>query len=124
MTVSPGVAIVTGAARRIGRAIATDLAASGWSIAIHYNHSENEAEQVVEDIRRAGGRAALFKADLGDVDSLPALIGEVASTLGKASLLVNNASMFASDAGGALEVRRDHHDVRGRKEIPNVGAMA
>ena len=103
MTVSPGVAIVTGAARRIGRAIATDLAASGWSIAIHYNHSENEAEQVVEDIRRAGGRAALFKADLGDVDSLPALIGEVASTLGKASLLVNNASMFASDAGGALD---------------------
>ncbi|MCB1489669.1 MAG: SDR family oxidoreductase [Bauldia sp.] len=103
MIASPKVAIVTGAARRIGRAIATDLAANGWSVAILYNHSRNEAEQIAGEIAETGGRAAVFGADLGDVDGLPAVVDGIGTSLGKASLLVNNASMFASDAGGSLD---------------------
>ena len=53
MTTSPPVAIVTGGARRVGRAIVEDLAAHGWAVAIHYNHSGNEAEKLAAELTRS-----------------------------------------------------------------------
>jgi len=103
MTSSPGIAIVTGAARRIGRAIAEQLAADGWAVAIHYDRSQNDAEAVAAQITASGGRAAIVQADLAEPAAAQYIVDIVVSTLGKPSLLVNNASMFVSDTGGALD---------------------
>jgi NAD(P)-dependent dehydrogenase (short-subunit alcohol dehydrogenase family) len=103
MTIAHKVAIVTGGARRIGRAIVEDLAAHGWTVAIHCNHSRIEAETVVEAIVASGGKAAVIVADLSDLRTVPGVVYESEATLGKASLLVNNASIFEEDHVGSLE---------------------
>lgn len=102
MTANPNVAIVTGAARRIGRAIAEDLAAHGWAVAIHYNRSRNDAEALAGAIESAGGRAALVQAELRDSAALRRVVEQASDALGKPLLLVNNASMFETDRGGDL----------------------
>jgi NAD(P)-dependent dehydrogenase (short-subunit alcohol dehydrogenase family) len=61
---SRGSALVTGAARRIGRALALDLAAHGWDVAVHYGRSERDALEVVAAIQRQGRRAVALRADL------------------------------------------------------------
>lgn len=94
----PKAALVTGAARRIGRAIATDLAAGGCKVAIHYNRSRDEAEHSADAIRRAGGAAATVQADLCDRRSVEGLVGRAAQAVGRPlDLLVNNASLFEPD---------------------------
>ena len=100
MTKPSRVAFITGAARRIGRAIAEDLAGHGWAIAIHYNRSRNDAERLAAEIESNGGRATVVQADLGDPKALPAAISLATDVLGIPSLLVNNASMFEDDRGG------------------------
>lgn len=100
---NPPVAIVTGGARRIGRAIVEDLAAHGWAVAIHYNHSRNEAEALADTIRGNGGKAATVAADLGKLATVPGLVAEAEAALGKPVLLVNNASIYESDGIGALD---------------------
>jgi len=97
------IALVTGGARRIGRAIVEDLAAHGWAVAIHYNHSGNDAEALARTIRDSGGVAATVRADLADPAAVAGLINAAEAILGKARLLVNNASMFEGDRGGALD---------------------
>jgi NAD(P)-dependent dehydrogenase (short-subunit alcohol dehydrogenase family) len=96
-------ALITGAAVRIGRAIAEDLAANGWSLAIHCNRSRAEAEAVAAGIVGRGGRAAVVAADLSDLDALPGLIDRATTALGTVSLLVNNAAIFEKDGVGNLE---------------------
>jgi NAD(P)-dependent dehydrogenase (short-subunit alcohol dehydrogenase family) len=91
------IALVTGAARRIGRAIALDLAARGYGVGIHYHRSEAEAAQVVGAIKAAGGRAVALRADLGRERESISLIGHLADALGPPDLLVNNASLFERD---------------------------
>ncbi len=92
-----GVALVTGAAKRIGRAIALDLASDGWDVAIHYNSSEADARSAVEAIEKLGRRAVALKADLQrEADTAP-LVGRAAEALGPLRLLVNNASTFEND---------------------------
>ncbi|KAB2866233.1 MAG: SDR family oxidoreductase [Bauldia sp.] len=103
MSETTAVALVTGGARRIGRAIVEDLAAHGWAVAIHYNYSQNDAEALAAAIRDSGGRAAAVGADLGDPDSVAGLVNAAEAILGKPRLLVNNASMFETDSGGALD---------------------
>ncbi len=94
---TPGVALVTGAAIRIGRAIALDLASAGWTVAVHHNRSVAAARDVVAEIEAGGGRARAFAADFTDGDQVEALVGRCAGELGPLSCLVNNASLFEND---------------------------
>lgn len=90
-------ALVTGAARRIGRAIALDLARAGWRVGVHYQRSKAEAEALVREIAAAGGSARAFAADLGDFAQTAALTPAVNAALGPIDLLINNASIFERD---------------------------
>lgn len=96
-------ALVTGAADRIGAAIAERLAADGWPVVVHYRSSRNRAEATVERIQKAGGRASLLQADLADRAHRAAVIGEAAMAFGPLTLLVNNASIFERDAAADLD---------------------
>jgi NAD(P)-dependent dehydrogenase (short-subunit alcohol dehydrogenase family) len=92
-----GSALVTGAAQRIGRAIALDLAAAGYAVAVHYNGSAAAAAAVVKEIRAVGGRATALQADLADASAVQQLIPATAAALGPLDCLVNNASLFEID---------------------------
>ena len=102
------VVAVTGGARRIGRAIALELAARGASVAVHYRHSHAEAERTAVE---CGGRP--FRADLARVDQIRALFGEIGQAYGRLDGLVNNAAVFrAVDPLAATEEDWDSmHDV-------------
>ena len=89
--------LVTGAARRIGRVIALDLAASGWDIIVHYNHSKSEARHVAEDIQKLGRSACLAEIDLSNAKAVAKLIPSLAEKIGLINGLVNNASLFERD---------------------------
>ena len=103
-------ALVTGGGRRIGRAVALDLAAQGFAVAIHYHHSADEAGAVAAEIAALGGRAVILAADLGREDQVESLIGQAQSALGPLGLLVNNASVFErDDALGANRASWDLH---------------
>ena len=93
----PPAALVTGAARRIGRALALDLAARGWAVAVHYNASVAEAQALVAEIREGGGRAVALQADLRNEAAVEVLLPEATAALGPLGLLVNNASVFEPD---------------------------
>lgn len=99
MPVSPQAptALVTGAGRRIGRAIALHLAGRGYRIAVHCNRSRDEADAVVGEIVQAGGHAAVVQADLADHAAVSGLVRQASQALGSLSLLVNNASLFDYD---------------------------
>lgn len=97
-TERPPVALVTGAGRRIGRAIALGLARAGWDVALHYRSSEADAREVAEAIRALGRRAALLQCDLGDEAGVRALVGRAAQELGAVGCVVNNASQFDFDS--------------------------
>lgn len=91
------VALVTGAAKRIGRAIALDLAGAGWDVAVHYRRSEAEAAEVVAAIENLGRRAVALRAELAEEEQSAALVGRARDALGPVTLLVNNASIFGFD---------------------------
>jgi NAD(P)-dependent dehydrogenase (short-subunit alcohol dehydrogenase family) len=96
MTDAP-IAIVTGAGKRVGRAIALALADAGYDVAVHYRSSQDEAEAVADDIRKKGRRAAAVGADLSKEAETARLVGMAKSALGPATLLVNSASVFEHD---------------------------
>jgi NAD(P)-dependent dehydrogenase (short-subunit alcohol dehydrogenase family) len=91
------VALITGAGRRIGRALALGMAQAGWDIAVHYRHSEAEAQAVVEAIRALGRRAVALHADLANEAAVRALPGQTLHLLGRLDCIVNNASLFEYD---------------------------
>jgi len=91
------VALVTGAGRRIGAAIARDLARHGWAVAVHYRGSRREAEALVREIEAAGGRAAALSCDLAREAEVETLIPRAVEALGPLTCLVNNASAFEMD---------------------------
>jgi NAD(P)-dependent dehydrogenase (short-subunit alcohol dehydrogenase family) len=93
----PGVALVTGAAQRIGRALALELARLGYAVAVHYQRSADQAAETVAAIRDAGGRAERFAADLAREDETQRLAPRAAEALGPITCLVNNASRFERD---------------------------
>ncbi|AGH48997.1 MULTISPECIES: SDR family oxidoreductase [Sphingomonas] len=97
------VALVTGAGRRIGRAIALRLAAAGWDVAIHCGHGVEEAEAVAAEVADRGARAAVLPAELADEAAVSGLVDRSVEALGPLALLVNNASTFEQDSFGALD---------------------
>jgi NAD(P)-dependent dehydrogenase (short-subunit alcohol dehydrogenase family) len=94
---SSPVVLVTGAAQRIGRAIALHLAAQGWRVAVHYRSSAEAAAQTVASIAAAGGQARAFEADLAAEAQCIALVPAVHAAFGRIDAVVNNASLFAFD---------------------------
>lgn len=93
----PKAALVTGAAKRIGRTIALALAKDGWAVAVHYHSSSQAAEETVREITGAGGRAVALAADLAVEADVQSLIPRAAKALGPLGCLVNNASLFERD---------------------------
>lgn len=91
-------ALVTGGARRIGRAIALDLAANGFAVAIHCDGSRDEAERVAAAIRAEGGTAGVVQADLTNAASASRLVENAIEAIGPLGIVVNNASIFENDS--------------------------
>lgn len=94
---TPKLALITGAAKRIGREIALSLASQGWSVAIHYHHSSAEAECLKEELTKYGTQVMTLQADLTDEAQVSAIIPQVNSQLGTITCLINNASGFIND---------------------------
>jgi NAD(P)-dependent dehydrogenase (short-subunit alcohol dehydrogenase family) len=90
-------ALITGAAKRLGRAVALHLADSGWAIAVHYNTSQGEAEDTVAALHQKGVHAAAINADLTIEDDTERLIERAREAVGPLTVLVNNASVFEND---------------------------
>ena len=93
----PQTVLVTGGAKRLGRAIALDLAASGFDIALHYNTSETDAADLAAQITTLGRSTALLKADLSCEEQVRDLIGRATGALGPIGALINSASLFEED---------------------------
>ena len=91
------VVLVTGAARRVGRAIAVEMARAGYDVALHYRSSGAECEASAAYVRALGVRGECFQADLADEAACRALLPTVAARLGRIDAIVNNASHFEYD---------------------------
>ncbi|MDQ0998709.1 NAD(P)-dependent dehydrogenase (short-subunit alcohol dehydrogenase family) [Phyllobacterium ifriqiyense] len=102
VTLDRPIALVTGGAKRIGKAIVEDLAGHGFAVAIHSNHSRAEGEALLAAIESKGGKGCVVEADLTDSDATRRLVSQVQHELGPVQLLVNNASVFQEDAIGNL----------------------
>jgi NAD(P)-dependent dehydrogenase (short-subunit alcohol dehydrogenase family) len=97
-----GVALVTGGAKRIGRALCLAVAKIGFDVAIHHRGSGPDAQSLITEIEALGRRAEAFPADLSREDEIQALIPTVAQRMGPVTLLINNASLFHDDRVGSL----------------------
>lgn len=91
------VVLITGAAKRLGRAIASKLAQEGFDVAIHYRGSKAEAESLAAEIGKLGRRTALVDGDLADEASVQTIVPRASAALGGLSALVNCASVFEDD---------------------------
>jgi len=89
--------LVTGAAKRLGRAIALDLGAHGWNVAIHYNSSEEDADSAAQAVRAFGAEAAALKCDLSQEAETATLVDRAAREIGPLTALINSASLFEND---------------------------
>lgn len=97
------VALVTGGARRVGRAIALELADAGCDVAVHYRHSRAHALELADTIKGLGRRAVAVSADLRDPAGWPIIINATAEDLGRLDILVNNASEFLTDTPDKID---------------------
>ncbi|TQV83572.1 SDR family oxidoreductase [Denitrobaculum tricleocarpae] len=94
----PRSVLITGAAKRIGRALALDFAAQGWTVAAHYRSSSAEADSLIAEIAATGGKAHAFQADLTQEADVQALVPSVVEAVGPLGCLINNASTFERDS--------------------------
>lgn len=119
MSSMTGSVLITGAARRIGRRIALDLARDGWAVAIHCNQSRVDAETLKQEIAAAGGRSAIVQGDLAQADVPERLIAEAVKALGALTCLINNASRFEPDEAGSVtpESWAEHLDTNLRAPV-------
>lgn len=105
----PRAALVTGAAHRIGRAAALEMARLGFAVAVHHNNSGEAASAVADEIRALGGRAEAVRADLSLERDTAGLIEQAVTRVGPLGVLVNNASVFERDE--ALTATRQSWDL-------------
>ena len=116
MTLNDQIAVVTGASRGLGRAIAQRLASDGAKVCVNYRNSATEAETLVNEIQGAGGAAIAVRADIGDPAQVQSMIDRVNAELGPASILVNNAgtvfraTLETFDPAGMERMRRTNVD--------------
>ena len=103
-------ALVTGAAKRLGRAIALELAHNGWDVLVHYGQSQQEAEETVHAIHALGRRAHALPCDLSDEAAVRTLLPRAIEELGPISCIVNSASLFEfDDAASFSTAKHDAH---------------
>jgi NAD(P)-dependent dehydrogenase (short-subunit alcohol dehydrogenase family) len=95
---SRGAALITGGARRIGRALVAAAAEAGFDVAVHVRSVDDDAEAAAAEVRARGRKAQIFACDLRRESTTVALVGEVEAELGPVTLLVNSASVFERDA--------------------------
>jgi NAD(P)-dependent dehydrogenase (short-subunit alcohol dehydrogenase family) len=121
-----GAALVTGAGRRIGRALALEAARAGFDVAVHYRTAHDEAQAVADEIAALGRRAVALDAELTDEDQTTALVGRAAQALGPVTLLINSASTFEDDrlATASRESWDAHLDANLRAPIVLAQAFA
>src|ERR1700738_3344307 len=87
------VALVTGGGRDVGAGISKELAAAGATVGVNYHSSKDEAEAVVEQIKKAGGEAKAYQADIADLEAVRGMVASVKSDFGGLDILVNNAGL-------------------------------
>jgi len=95
-------ALITGAAKRIGRAMALALAQDGWDVAVHCHKSIGDAAKLVDEMRRLGRKAVAIEGDLAGRETPKKLIKKAKGTLGPLTLLINNASLFEPDEAASV----------------------
>ncbi|WP_337996873.1 SDR family oxidoreductase [Oleispirillum naphthae] len=120
----PRAALVTGGARRLGRAMAEALAEDGWAVGIHCRESEEEAAGLAAAICAAGGRAAVLPCDLADEAAVAGLVPRAVAALGPLGCLVNNASVFEMDTVGSATRRSWDAHIEPNLRTPLVLAQA
>ena len=103
-SMTPGVAIVTGGSKRIGKSIVKKLSFLGWKVIIHYNSNKNDALSLQKEIQKKGGAASIIKANLNSSKATEELISKSEKKFGKLTLLVNNASIFENDSAQNLTI--------------------
>ncbi len=118
------VALVTGGARRLGRAIALGLAADGWDIVLHYGRSQAEAQDTVAEILALGRRAVALQCDLSDAAATTSLLARANAALGRVTCLVNNASLFEFDSAAAFSPALLERHMRTNLSAPVLLAQA
>ncbi len=108
----PQAALVTGAAKRVGRAFITALAEDGHPCVVHYNRSSKEAEEVARELRKGGVEAVALGADLSNPEHAEGLIERARAEIGPLGVLVNSASIFEDDRPETVTARtfRTHMD--------------
>lgn len=133
----PRIALVTGAAKRLGRSMALALAEAGWDVVVHYHRSESEARATVAQIQQMGRTALALQADLASPGETEALIPACIAHFGRLHCLVNNASLFEFDDGynfrtdmlerhmavnlkAPLTLSRQLYEAHGESEVPGV----
>lgn len=97
MTLTYKTALITGGAKRIGKAITEDLAQNGWAVVIHCNSSRTAGDEMAREINDCGGRACVITADLNTLAAVKTIMPNAIKALGPINLLVNNASVFEAD---------------------------
>src|SRR5689334_21569236 len=104
------VAVVTGASKGIGAAIAKELAASGAAVVVNYSSSKEGAERTVDEIKRTGGRAIAVQGDVAKSADIKRLFAETLKAFNKVDILVNNAGVFQFDALEAVTEAEFHRE--------------
>lgn len=112
--------LITGAARRIGKALAVGLAEDGWRVILHYGRSREKALALARKIGERGGEALPVQADLNDEDQAQGLIARCVEQAGPISCLLNNASLFEEDSVATADQKSWHAHMQVNLRTPFV----
>lgn len=116
--------LITGAAKRLGKAVALEFAAHGYDVGLHYHHSREEAEQTATDIRTLGVQCHLYAQDMGAVEEMDGLMARAVKDLPQLTTLVQAAAMFEPKPALEMGVEDFRHQMRVNFEGPLFLAQA